>query len=125
MLSFTEGGQKPGFCAWKQGGVVPERTLRIVSIDKIDHQACGGTHVEKTGDVGFISITKTKRVQDGVVRLEFVAGDVAEKQLKESEKLLKESCDVLKVKEDELPQKVEELFNEWKEKRKEVKKMKA
>ena len=49
------------------------------------------------------------------------AGDVAAKQLKESEKLLKESCDTLKVKEEELPQKVEKLFNEWKEKRKEVK----
>lgn len=122
VLPRDEAEKKYGFRIY-QGGVVPEKMLRIVSIGKIDHEACGGTHVDKTGEVGFISITKTKRVQDGVVRLEFVAGDVATKQLKESEKLLKESCDALKVKEDELSRKVEELFNEWKEKRKEVKKL--
>jgi len=121
LLSREEAEKKYGFRIY-QGGVVPEKNLRIISIDKLDHEACGGTHVNKTGEIGFISIIKTKRVQDGVVRLEFVAGDVAVKQLKESEKLLKESCDVLKVKEDELPKKVEELFNKWKEKRKEVKK---
>jgi len=120
VLLREEAEKKYGFRIY-QGGVVPEKNLRIVSIDRLDHEACGGTHVSKTGEIGFISITKTKRVQDGVVRLEFVAGDVATKQLKEGEKLLKESCDALKVKEEELPQKVEELFNEWKDKRKEVK----
>jgi len=122
LLPREEAEKKYGFRIY-QGGVVPEKVLRIVSIDKLDHEACGGTHVNKTGDVGFISITRTKRVQDGIVRLEFTAGDVAVKELKDSERLLKESCDVLKVKEDELPQKVEELFNEWKEKRKGVKKL--
>ncbi len=122
VLPREEAEKKYGFRIY-QGGVVPEKNLRIVSIDKLDHEACGGTHVNKTGEIGFISITKTKRVQDGVVRLEFVAGDVATKQLKESEKLFKESCDALKAKEEELPQKVEELFNEWKEKRKEIKKL--
>jgi alanyl-tRNA synthetase len=120
VLTREEAEKKYGFRIY-QGGVVPEKNLRIVSIDKIDHQACGGTHVDKTGEIGFISITKTKRVQDGVVRLEFVAGDVAVKQLKESEELLKESSGILKVKEEELPKKVQELFDEWKEKRKEVK----
>jgi len=120
VLLRDEAEKKYGFRIY-QGGVVPEKNLRIISIDKLDHEACGGTHVSKTGEIGFILITKTKRVQDGVVRLEFVAGDVASKQLKESERLLKESCNLLKIKEEELPRKVEELFNEWKEKKKRVK----
>ncbi|NCO96997.1 MAG: alanine--tRNA ligase [Candidatus Aenigmarchaeota archaeon CG_4_10_14_0_8_um_filter_37_24] len=120
VLPRDEAEKKYGFRIY-QGGVAPEKMLRIVSIDKLDHEACGGTHVDNTSEIGFISIAKTKRVQDGVVRLEFVAGDVAVKELKESKRLLKESCDVLKVKEDELPKRVEQLFNEWKEKRKLVK----
>ena len=44
-------------------------------------------------------------------------------KLKEDEKLLKESASLMKVKEEQLPQKVEDMFNEWKEKRKQVKKM--
>jgi alanyl-tRNA synthetase len=57
-----------------QGGVVPSRTLRIVNIADWDVQACGGTHVTTTGQVGLIKIVRTERVQDGVERLHFVAG---------------------------------------------------
>ncbi len=57
-----------------QGGVVPSAKLRIVSISDWDIQACGGTHTRTTGEVGLIKIVKTERIQDGVERLDFVAG---------------------------------------------------
>ena len=60
-----------------QGGVVPVKVVRIVSIEDKDIEACGGTHVKKTGEIELIKITKTKRIQDGVVRLEFVSGPTA------------------------------------------------
>jgi alanyl-tRNA synthetase len=65
--------QKYGFRIF-QGGVVPSGTLRIVNIADWDIQACGGTHTRTTGEVGFIKIVKTERIQDGVERLDFVAG---------------------------------------------------
>ena len=68
--------QKYGFRIY-QGGVVPVKSVRIVSIENKDIEACGGTHVKNTGDIELIKITKTKRIQDGVVRLEFVSGDTA------------------------------------------------
>ena len=68
--------QKYGFRIY-QGGVVPVKSVRIVSIGDMDVEACGGTHVNKTGDIEFIKITKTKRIQDGVVRIEFVSGTAA------------------------------------------------
>ena len=58
-----------------QGGAVPSANVRIVNIENWDIEACGGTHVNKTRQLGLIKIIKTERVQDGVVRLEFVAGD--------------------------------------------------
>ncbi|CAI9832766.1 Alanine--tRNA ligase [Nitrosopumilaceae archaeon] len=60
-----------------QGGVVPVSQVRTVSIRGVDVEACGGTHVRSTGEIGKIRITRTKRVQDGVVRLEFVSGEAA------------------------------------------------
>ena len=57
-----------------QGGVVPVSSVRIVSIGRIDSEACGGTHVGRTGQVGALRITRAKRIQDGVVRLEFMTG---------------------------------------------------
>jgi alanyl-tRNA synthetase len=68
-----EAEEKYGFRIF-QGGVVPSRTLRIVNIADWDVQACGGTHARTTGEVGFIKIVRTERVQDGVERLHFVAG---------------------------------------------------
>ncbi|MDR4511566.1 MAG: alanine--tRNA ligase [Nitrososphaeraceae archaeon] len=57
-----------------QGGVVPSNNVRIVNISDFDIEACGGTHVSKTGELGLIKILKSERIQDGVIRLEFVAG---------------------------------------------------
>jgi len=76
--------QKYGFRIY-QGGVVPVKSVRIVSIEDKDIEACGGTHVKKTGDIELIKITKTKRIQDGVVRLEFVSGPNAFTYVKEQE----------------------------------------
>ena len=55
-----------------QGGVVPSNKVRIVNIGNWDIEACGGTHIQNTGEIGLIKIIKTERIQDGVVRLEFV-----------------------------------------------------
>ena len=79
-----EAEQKYGFRIY-QGGVVPVKSVRIVSIGDRDVEACGGTHVKKTGEIDLIKITKTKRIQDGVVRLEFVSGRAARRYLKEQE----------------------------------------
>ena len=68
--------QRYGFRIY-QGGVVPVKSVRIVSIGNLDIEACGGTHVTNTSDIKEIKITRTKRIQDGVVRIEFVSGESA------------------------------------------------
>jgi len=68
--------QKYGFKIY-QGGIVPVKSVRIVSIEDFDIEACGGTHVKKTGEIELIKITRAKRIQDGVVRIEFVSGATA------------------------------------------------
>jgi alanyl-tRNA synthetase len=72
-LSRKDAEAKYGFRLF-QGGVVPSRTLRIVNIADWDVEACGGTHTNSTGQVGFIKVMRTERIQDGVERLVFVAG---------------------------------------------------
>jgi len=37
--------------------VVPVKSVRIVSIEDFDVEACGGTHVKKTGDIDLIKIS--------------------------------------------------------------------
>jgi alanyl-tRNA synthetase len=57
-----------------QGGAVPGKEIRVVRIGDFDVEACGGIHCKNTLEVGAIKILRTKRIQDGVVRLEFVSG---------------------------------------------------
>jgi len=76
MISYLprrEAEAKYGFRLF-QGGVVPSKVLRIVNINNWDVEACGGTHTDTTGQVGFIKVMRTERIQDGVERLVFVAG---------------------------------------------------
>jgi len=94
--------QKYGFRIY-QGGVVPVKSVRIVSIGDLDIEACGGTHVRNTSDIEQIKITKTKRIQDGVVRIEFVSGDDAKNfvKKKQQDSESKEKEEKLKEKEKE------------------------
>jgi alanyl-tRNA synthetase len=50
--------------------------LRLIEIDKFDLTACGGTHVQHTGEVGIIKIVKLER-QNNQLRVEFACGQRA------------------------------------------------
>lgn len=75
-LPKNEAEKKYGFTLY-QGGVVPGSSVRCVSIEGIDNEACCGTHFSTTASVGMIKIQKTNRISDGVVRIQFVAGEAA------------------------------------------------
>ncbi|XGI84643.1 alanine--tRNA ligase [Halorutilales archaeon Cl-col2-1] len=106
-----------------QGGVPPGEEIRIVEVGE-DIQACGGTHVDRTGDVGVIKILGTERVQDGVERIEFSAGEEGVKSIQKENELLDETADVLGVSPDEVPETAERFFDEWKERGKEIDRLK-
>lgn len=57
-----------------QGGIVPGNELRVVLIDETDVEACCGTHCSNTNEIGWIKLLKTQKIQDGIVRLYYVAG---------------------------------------------------
>ena len=107
-----------------QGGAVPGLTLRVVEIPGFDVEACGGTHLNLTGESVQVKILKTSKIQDGIVRIEFVAGYAAEQELKDKTKLLEDTAKFLKVELNQVPLRVQELFDKWKKARKAVKKKK-
>ncbi|MFZ2456108.1 MAG: alanine--tRNA ligase [Candidatus Altiarchaeia archaeon] len=111
-----------------QGGVVPGGEIRVVSIKDWDVEACGGIHLSNTKDAGLIKITGSKRIQDGVVRLEFAAGPAAQAYLEEqkkiaekitsgdvkvSEKDLARVADIFSVKVADLTKTLKRFTDEW------------
>ncbi len=119
VLPRVEAEQRYGFRLY-QGGAVPQKELRIVSIPGWDTEACGGTHADRTGEVGRIIITSTEKVQDGIVRIWFRAGNAAELYLSEVDKLLGKAAELLMCQKGEVPSKVGHLVSEWKGKRKQL-----
>ncbi len=103
-----------------QGGVVPGEKLRIVEIEGWDVEACGGTHCATTGEVGFIKILKAERVQDGVERFIFVAGDVAVKRVQERDRVLSGIARALNTTEEKLLDVLLKRVEEWRETRKKL-----
>ena len=80
MMPRNEAEAKFGFIIY-QGGVVPAREIRILRIgpedDPYDVQACGGTHLSSTGEIGPIKIVRVERIADGVIRFIFTTGEHA------------------------------------------------
>jgi alanyl-tRNA synthetase len=121
-MDRNEAEQKYGFDLY-QGGVVPGKRVRVVDIEGWNTQACAGTHYTKTGEVGFIKIIRTERIQDGIERIEFATGDAALKYVQGQEGQLWHAAGILKVPPEKVASATEQLFNEWKEMRKEIERL--
>ncbi|RLF78680.1 alanine--tRNA ligase [Thermococci archaeon] len=122
-LPRTEAEQRYGFRLY-QGGVVPGKVIRVLNIKDWDVQACGGTHLPNTGLIGPIKILRTERIQDGVERIIFAAGEAAIKWMQESESIIKRTSGVFRVPPEKLPDTAQKFFDEWKNARKVVEKLK-
>lgn len=115
-LSFmprSEAEQKYGMGLY-QGGAVPGKKIRVVELPGVDVEACGGTHLNNTGEAGFIKLTKSQKIQDGIVRLTFTAGEATKKLKEKHHGILEGLADVLNVKPSLIVNRTKELFEKWK-----------
>ena len=53
-------------------------------------EACCGTHCDYTSEVGWIKITNSKRIADGVVRIYFVSREKTLAKLREETEIINE-----------------------------------
>ena len=113
-----------GFAIY-QGGPPKHSQIRIIKIGDYDTQACGGTHHDEAGSVGELRIVKSSQVQDGVERLQVVAGETAREHARRQERLLNDASETLGVTPDDLPRTVSRFFDEWKSQQKRIEMLEA
>ncbi|WP_277542572.1 alanine--tRNA ligase [Haloarcula laminariae] len=118
----NEAEAKHGFDLY-QGGIPAGEQIRLIQVGE-DIQACGGTHVARTGDIGTIKLLGTERIQDGVIRLTFAAGDAAIEATHRTEDALYETADTFDVAPPEVPDTAARFFDEWKARGKEIEELK-
>jgi alanyl-tRNA synthetase len=95
---------------------LPEREgdIRLIEIEEIDLNACGGTHVEATGQIGGLLIRGTERMRQGV-RVEFVCGLRAAVTARHDLATLNRAAIALSVGRSEVVEAVERLLAEGKQ----------
>ncbi len=123
FMDRTEAEKKYGFVLY-EGGIPPGKEIRVVRIGDFDVEACGGTHVKNTGEIGFLKILRTERIQDGVSRIIYTSGLSALEYTQEREDILGRAAEILGVPPERVPEAAEKFFNEWKEQRKRIERMK-
>ena len=85
-------------------------TVRVVQIGDKSLELCGGTHVKRSGDIGFISVVSEGGVSAGVRRIECVAGNAALHSLLVEQRERRQLAQLLKGDAQHLPDKVERVL---------------
>lgn len=88
--------------------------VRVVSMGEFSTELCGGTHVDRTGDIGLFKVVSETGIAAGVRRIEAVSGVSALAYVAREESVLRAVCDLLKTGEDNLLEKVQQLLAQQK-----------
>lgn len=121
-LARNEAEERYGFRLY-QGGAVPGKDIRVVQTGDWDVEACAGTHLKNTGEVGLLKIVYTERVQDGIERLGYAVGIQALKAIQKQESQLWNVAEILNAPIDKLDKTAEKIVKELKEERTENKRL--
>ncbi len=108
-----------------QGGAVPGSKIRVVRIQGWDAEACGGTHCKRTGELGVFKIEKASKLQDGVERIIFSAGEPALKRINQQSEALAKASELLKTTPDKLSESIKAILAERDSLEKELEKVHA
>ena len=90
--------------------------VRVVSMGPDDEifsiELCGGTHVRRTGDIGFFKIMAEGALAAGIRRLEAVTGAAAQSHVAQEEAVLREVAAMLKAAPSDVPGRIAALLEE-------------
>jgi alanyl-tRNA synthetase len=89
--------------------------VRMVSMEGVSRELCGGTHVTSTGQIGLVRIVGEESVAAGTRRISAVTGLQALARLRHAEQTLVDAAAALKVPAAEFPHRLATLQKEIKE----------
>jgi alanyl-tRNA synthetase len=98
--------------------------VRVVTVESFSKELCGGTHCQRTGDIGLFRIVSETGVAAGVRRIEAQTGSGALAHMKKLEADVRDLSDLLKVGQSELVAKTRRVMTQLREKERELEELK-
>ncbi len=99
--------------------------VRVLTIGDFSKELCGGTHVERAGDIGLFNIVSESGVAAGVRRIEAVTGSAAYEWVAHADEVLRDIGSLLRGSRDEASVKVRDLVERARRLEKEVQQLKS
>ena len=82
--------------------------------DSYSIEFCGGTHVERSGDIGYFKIIAESGVAAGIRRIEAVTGSHAESYMRQKDQLLQSLKGLLKATDEQILPRLQQFVNDKK-----------
>jgi alanyl-tRNA synthetase len=71
--------------------------VRVIEVPGFSKEFCGGTHVQRTGEIGLLLVTTEQGISAGTRRVEALAGEAAMERARSDQGILEELEDAAKV----------------------------
>ena len=101
-----------------------EKDVRVLRIGDFSMELCGGTHVQRAGDIGLFKIVSEGGVASGVRRIEAITGAPAIEYVEQNDALLRELAQLVRGSRDDVRDKVQDALERMRQMEKEVRTLK-
>ncbi|HVS78277.1 MAG TPA: alanine--tRNA ligase [Steroidobacteraceae bacterium] len=101
-----------------------EKDVRVLRIGDFSMELCGGTHVQRAGDIGLFKIVSESGVAAGVRRIEAITGEAAISYVEQNDSLLRELAQLVRGSREDLKDKVQDALERMRQMEKEVRSLK-
>lgn len=99
--------------------------VRVIDIDRYSIELCGGTHVDRTGDIGLVKIISESSISAGTRRLEAICGMNLLDDYREYFYRVKEIASIFKVDDETVIERVKSTLDTIRQKEKEIEELKS
>jgi len=101
-----------------------DKQVRVLRMGDFSMELCGGTHVQRSGDIGLFKIVSESGVASGVRRIEALTGQGALDYVEQNDGLLRDLAALLRGSRDDVKDKVREQLERTKQMEREIRSLK-
>ena len=101
-----------------------DKDVRVLRMGDFSMELCGGTHVQRAGDIGLFKIVSESGVASGVRRIEALTGEAALEYVEQNDALLKDLAGLVRGSRDEVKDKVREQLERARQLEREIRSLK-